>query len=177
MRARRYEVRDHIWIEAPPNSTFAIASDPAIVPRYESDVKRIDILRRDPRHGTADVRSHLSMLGLTFGFDYRYRYRVGIYYGGVQQSGRLMRGYFSMRFRPGMDSASGRFGTDVEHVEGIISRVPGVARLVGWLYFRVLSRGGIAEELKRLKQIVEHDRATVSAQSAGAVSNQDATKL
>ncbi len=131
---------------------YAIAVDPAVVPRYASEIARIEVLSR--RDGVAHVVSHLRVLGFTMAYRYRYRYHQNSYYGGVQEGGRLVRGYFTMRFH-----AVGEQQTRVSHVEGIMSRVPGVARFVGWIYFRLLGGDDIDSELQRLKTVVEEERS------------------
>jgi hypothetical protein len=148
MALRRYQVGSRIVIDAPIARVYAIASDPQLVPLYAGEVKRIDVIERRS-NGSARVRSHLRFFGFTFVFDYRYRYKPGLFYCGVQRGRNVLRGYFAMRFRSAGES------TEVEHTEGLISPIPGVARLIGWLYFRLLPSDSIDDELLRLKRLVE----------------------
>ncbi len=152
MRARRYEHRDRIQIAAPIARVFAVASDPEMVPRYAGEVRRIETLSVDSRGGR-EVLSHIRMAGMTVRFRYRYRYSPPHFYGGVQRGGGPVRGYFTMRFH-----AIGEDATEVEHVEGIVSGVPMLARIVGWLWFNVLSPDGVDDELLKLKTLVEQSR-------------------
>jgi hypothetical protein len=151
MKVRRYQTREQVEIEAPIGLVYAIAADPEAVPFYAPEIERIDVLKRLGNHAVL-VRSHLKVARLKFSFLYRHRHRPPVRYSGVQEGGRLLRGYFSLTFRPSGER------TIVSHTEGIASSIPGLARLVGFIYFRVLARGGIGEELRGLKQLVESRR-------------------
>jgi hypothetical protein len=144
-----YEQRAKITIAAPIERVYAIASDPLVVPCYADEIRRIEILSDDGRGGR-EVRSHIRVLGLTIPFRYRYWYRPPLHYGGVQARGSLVQGYFTLRFR-----ALNENTTEVEHVEGIVSRIPLLETIVGWAWFALLSRDGVAAELAKLKQLVE----------------------
>ena len=102
---------------------------------------------------SALVRSYVRVGRLTFAYLYRYRYRPPTHYSGVQESGRFLRGYFSLVFRSRGDR------TLVSHAEGILSPVPFLATVVGFIYFRFLAGGGAKEELGRLKSLVERSLA------------------
>lgn len=152
MKLWRYQVRDQIEIGAPVEQVYAVAADPEIVPSYASEIARIEVLERLNDH-LALVRSHLRVCKLRFAYLYRYHYRPPTHYSGRQEHGRLLRGYFSFTFQ----SRDGR--TVISHAEGILSPVPGLAGLVGFIYFRLLSRGGLKEELRALKNLVERRMA------------------
>jgi hypothetical protein len=148
MKERRYQVSDRIEIDAPVEQVYAAAVDPALVPVYAPEIVRIERLEKIG-DGVELVRSHLKVGWLRFAHLYRYRYRPTSHYSGLQEGAGLFRGYFSLSF-----SARGE-ATIVSHSEGILSPVPGLARALGFLYFRVLARGGVGEELKRLKHLAE----------------------
>src|SRR5687767_9489511 len=149
MPKRSYEQRATITIAAPVERVYAIASDPLIVPEYAHEIRRIEILSDDGRGGR-EVRSHIRVLGLTVPFRYRYWYRPPVHYGGVQTRGALVQGYFTLRFRAVDENT-----TEVDHVEGIASRIPLLAAIVGWTWFTLLSRDGVGAELAKLKELVE----------------------
>ena len=148
MTVARYRVRGRIEIDATPGEVYAIAADPAMVPLYAPEVERIEVIERIGERESR-VRSRLRIGPFRRADVYRYRYVRGRSYAGIQERGRLFRGYFAFSFVP----CGGR--TVVTHVEGIASAVPGLARFLGFVYFRVLARGGIGEELRRLKGLVE----------------------
>ena len=148
----RYNSCERIEINAPVEAVYAIASDPEMVPLYAPEVRRIEVVQREPNgieQQSLLVRSYFTVGGLTFPTLYRYMYRAPRYYGGIQVRGRLARGYFRFSFSTDGDR------TIVSHSEGILSNVPGLARMAGWIYFRLLSRDGIEQELRRLKALVE----------------------
>ena len=149
MSERRYQVVERIEVEAPVEKVYEVASDPALVPVYAPEIVRIEQLE-NIGEGVELVRSHIKVGPFTFAHKYRYRYRPPTSYAGVQEGGGLYRGYFSLSFR-----ASGEAKTVVTHVEGILSHVPGLARALGVLYFRVMARGGARDELEKLKHLVE----------------------
>jgi hypothetical protein len=95
------------------------------------------------------IGSHIKVGLFSIAYLYRYRYIPAKYYGGVQEKGKLFRGYFGLRFRPRGEN------TLVIHTEGIMSSIPGMAAMAGFIYFRVLARGAAGEELNRLKELVE----------------------
>ena len=148
MNIWRYQICDQLEIEAPVEQVYALASDPEVVPSYAPEVARIEVVRRLSEHMVL-VRSYLKFARLTFGFWYRYHYRPPSHYSGVQEGGGLLRGYFALSFR------SCGSGTTVSHTEGILSHVPLLAWIVGLVYFHVMARGGMREELGRLKSLVE----------------------
>jgi hypothetical protein len=152
MKAWGYQVRDCVEIDAPIERVYAVAADPEIVPAYAEEVVRIEVVEKLSDH-SALVKSHLRMGGLTFAHLYRYHYRAPTNYSGTQEGGKLFRGYFSFTFQ---SRGGGR--TIVSHTEGISSRVPYLAGLAGFIYFRLLSRGGVREELNKLKRLVEEPR-------------------
>jgi hypothetical protein len=119
-----------------------------MVPCYAPEVARIEVVRRLGDH-TILVGSHLKVARVTVGFLYRYHYRPPTHYSGVQHQGGLLRGYFTLSFRPHGT------GTLVSHAEGMLSPVPLLAWVVGFIYFRVIERGGMKDELAGLKNLVE----------------------
>lgn len=148
MNVWRYQICERLEISAPVEQVYALASNPEVVPSYAPEIARIEVLRRLSEHMVL-VRSYLKLARLTFGFLYRYHYRPPTHYSGVQEGGGLLRGYFTLSF-----SSCGR-GTTVSHTEGVLSTVPLLAWAVGFIYFRVMARGGMREELDRLKKLVE----------------------
>lgn len=125
-----------------------MAADPEIVPSYALEIARIDLVKRLSPHSILAL-SHLKIGRHTFASLYRYHYRPPNHYSGVQEKGKFLRGYFSFSFQT-LDNR-----TVVSHTEGIMSFIPGLAAIAGFIYFRILSRKGLAEELDRLKQLVE----------------------
>jgi Polyketide cyclase / dehydrase and lipid transport len=148
MNLRRYQVCERVEIDAPVEQVYALASDPEIVPSYALEITRIEVLEKLSEHIVL-VRSYLKVVWLTFGFLYRYHYRPPTHYSGVQEGRGLLRGYFTLSFR-----TCGN-GTTVSHTEGILSPVPLLAWIVGLIYFRIMARAGMKEELGRLKNLVE----------------------
>jgi len=144
----KYEVRETLEISAPPERVYAIAANPDLVPSYAAEIVRIEKVKRLSEH-TVLVRSHLRIWRKTICFQYKYHYQPPRLYSGVQEGRGLLRGYFTLRFTP-FES-----GTIVSHTEGILSRVPFCAPIAGLIYFSILSRGGMKEELRRLKNLVE----------------------
>ena len=150
MRTRRYQVREELEVNASVERVYAVAADPACVPLYAPEIARIELIEKVSAR-THLVRSHIRVGALTLASLYRYNYRPPTHYSGVQERGRLLRGYFSLTFQP-------RGGaTLVAHTEGFISPVPFLARALGFVYFRLLARGGVRTELERLKQLVERE--------------------
>jgi hypothetical protein len=148
MKVRRYQTREELEIDAPVEQVYAVAANPGSVPVYAPEIARIELVERLSDHSVL-VRSHLKIARLTFACLYRHHHRPPTHYSGVEVRGHLFRGYFSLNFRP-----SGR-KTIVTHTEGIASYIPGLALLLGFIYFRIVARGGLGEELKRLKLLVE----------------------
>ena len=148
MNVWRYQICESLKIDAPVEQVYALASDPEMVPSYAPEVARIEVLRRLSEHMIL-VRSYLKVARLTFGLLYRYHYRPPTHYSGVQEGGGLLRGYFTLSFR------SCGAGTTVAHTEGVLSPLPLLAWIVGFIYFRIMARGGMGEELGRLKKLVE----------------------
>ena len=159
----RYNSCERIEIDAPVEQVYAIASDPEMVPRYAPEIRRIEVVQRE-RNATEQqsllVRSYFTVGGRTFPTLYRYVYRAPRHYSGIQVRGSLLRGYFRFSFTAQGD------GTIVSHCEGMLSRVPGLAQVAGLFYFRLLSRGGIEQELRRLKALVEGRANTGQAMPA-----------
>ena len=148
MKLRRYQVIDQIEVCAPVEEVYAIATNPEIVPCYAREIERIELVQRLDK-GRALVRSYLRVGKLTFTYLYRYHYRSPTHYSGVQERGRLLRGYFSFNFQTSGDR------TVICHAEGLLSPVPFLASLVGFVYFRVLTQEGLREEQRNLKTIIE----------------------
>ena len=153
MRERRYQVVERIEVGAPVEKVYEVASDPSLVPVYAPEIVRIEHLE-NIGGGVELVRSHIKVGPFTLAHKYRYRYHPPTSYAGVQEGGGLYKGYFSLSFRA-RDEV-----TVVTHVEGILSHVPGLARALGVLYFRVMARGGAGEELEKLKRLVESKDAS-----------------
>lgn len=152
MKTRRYQVHEEIEIVAPIERVYAVAVDPETVPSYVPEVAKIELVKK-LNERSALVRSYLRVGTMTFAYLYRYRYCPPTHYSGVQESGRLLRGYFRLGFQSRDDR------TLVSHAEGVFSRVPFLASAVGFIYFRVLSRGGARKELASLKSLVERGAA------------------
>jgi hypothetical protein len=148
MNVWRYQTRERLEIDAPVEHVYGVASDPKSVPSYAPEVARIEVLKR-LGEGRVLVRSHLKIARMTFGFLYLYHYRAPTHYSGVQEKGALLRGFFTLTFSPRGDR------TIVSHTEGLLSRVPFFAWVAGFIYFRVVARGGMGMELDRLKALVE----------------------
>ena len=148
MNVWRYQICQHQRIDAPVEQVYALASNPQIVPSYAPEIARIEVVERLSEHMVL-VRSYLKVVRLTFGFLYRYHYRPPTYYSGVQEGKGLLRGYFILSFKSCGSS------TDVSHTEGMLSPIPLLAWIVGFVYFQIMARGGMTEELGRLKNIVE----------------------
>jgi hypothetical protein len=72
------------------------------------------------------------------------------HYSGVQERGRFLRGYFNLTFRRDGNR------TVVSHTEGILSAIPCLAWIAGFVYFRIIARGGVEEELGRLRCLIEN---------------------
>ena len=148
MNVWRYQISKSLEIDAPVEQVYALASDPKMVPSYAPEVARIDVVRRLSEHIVL-VKSYVNVAGLTCGFLYQYHYRPPKHYSGVQEGGGLLRGYFTLSFK-----SCGR-GTTVSHTEGLLSPIPLLAWISGFIYFHILARDGMAEELGRLKNLVE----------------------
>ena len=146
----RYAEQGRVEIQARIEQVYRIATDPDLVPRYAHEVAGIETLHwLDPR--TRLVRSHVRVGPVRIRFVYRYRYRPPTHYSGVQQGGRLLRGYFTFAFEARGDC------TLVTHAEGVLSPMPGLAAVAGLVYFRGLGGDGVRGELERLKELVESD--------------------
>jgi hypothetical protein len=156
MKIRSYQVTEEIEVCAPVEEAYAIASDPEIVPSYAQEIARIELIQRLDEH-RALVRVSLRVFKLTLTYLYRYHYRSPTHYGGTQERGRLLRGYFSFTFKSRGDR------TVISHSEGLLSPVPWLAGVVGFVYFRVLSHQGLREELRNLKALIEGRIASQAA--------------
>jgi len=148
MNIWRYQICESTEIDAPVDEVYAFASDPDTVPSYAPEIARIEILKRMSEHLVL-VRSYLKVAGLTWGFLYRYHYRPPTSYSGVQEGGALLRGYFTLNFK------SCGSGTTVAHTEGVLSPIPFLAWISGFIYFQMVARGDMEQELGRLKNLVE----------------------
>ena len=148
MKVWRYQARADVLIDAPVERVYAVTADPLVVPSYAAEVERIELVERLSER-RALVRSHLRIGRLKLAYLYRYHYGRPTHYSGAQVEGRLLRGFFSFTFRE-----KGK-ATVVSHTEGVLSPIPGVAWVVGFIYFRVLNRGSVQGELDRLRQLVE----------------------
>jgi hypothetical protein len=148
MKVRRYQTREELEINAPVDQVYAVAVDPRSVPVYAPEIARIELVEKLSDHAVL-VRSHLKVARLTFACLYRHHHRPPTHYSGVEVRGHLFRGYFSLNFQPSGDK------TIVTHIEGIASSIPGMAGIIGFVYFRIMARGGLGEELRRLKLLVE----------------------
>lgn len=148
MNIWRYQTAEQIEIDAAIGRVYAVASNPEIVPSYAPEIARIEVVERLSDH-TVIVRSYLRVANVTRPYLYRYHYRAPTHYSGVQQYGKILRGFFTLNFT----KRSNR--TTVLHTEGFFSTIPCFAWIIGFVYFRVISRGGLAKELVRLKNLVE----------------------
>ncbi len=148
MNVWRYQLCECLEINAPLEQVYSLASNPEMVPSYVPEIAHIEEVRRLSEHLVL-VRSYLKIAWLRFGFLYRYHYRPPTHYSGVQEGRGLWRGYFTLSF------SSCESGTTVSHTEGVLSPIPLLAWVVGFIYFRVIARGGMEEELSRLKKLVE----------------------
>ncbi|HEY0006482.1 MAG TPA: SRPBCC family protein [Pyrinomonadaceae bacterium] len=148
MNIWRYQICERLEIDAPVEQVYDLASNPEIVPSYAPEIARIEVVRKLSEHIFL-VKSYLKVARLTFGFLYRYHYHPPMHYSGVQEGGGLLRGYFTFSF-----SSCGS-GTTVSHTEGVLSPIPLLAWVAGFIYFHIMSRNGIGEELGRLKHLVE----------------------
>lgn len=148
MNIWRYQTKSTAEIAAPVEQVYALASNPEMVPRYAPEIDKIEVVTKLSDQKVL-VKSYLKIAGMTRAFLYVYHYRPPTHYSGVQQQGGLMRGYFTLTFR---SSAS---GTTVSHTEGISSPLPFVAWFVGFVYYHLISRDGMRDELERLRCLVE----------------------
>jgi len=149
MNVWRYQTSRQLEIDAPIEQVYATASSPALVPSYAPEIARIEVEKRLSDH-TVLARSYLKVAGMTLAYLYRYHYRPPTHYSGVQERGRLLRGYFSLTFQ----TRGSR--TVVSHTEGILSAIPCLAWIAGFVYFRIIARGGVEEELGRLRCLIEN---------------------
>lgn len=149
---RLYKVREEIEINAAVEQVYAVATDTALLPHYVPEITRVEVLQT-LNDSQQLVRSHIKVGPVSIAYLYRYRYIPARYYGGVQEKGKLFRGYFGLRFKPRGEH------TLVIHTEAIMSPVPGMAAIAGFIYFRVLARGATSKELNRLKELVERGAA------------------
>ena len=147
----RYQTCGTIEINASAEQVYALVSNPDVVPSYAPEIRKIEVVKHFG-NGSVLVRSYFKVGGMTFPCLYRYQYRPPRYYGGFQRGGKLLRGYFSFSFT----AAGGR--TKISHTEGLLSSVPGLASVAGFIYFRLLSRHGIEQELAKVKELVEAER-------------------
>lgn len=149
MNVWRYQTSQQLEIDAPIDRVYATASSPDLVPSYAPEIARIEVEQRLSEH-TVLARSYLKIAGLTLAYLYRYHYRPPTHYSGVQERGRLLRGYFNLTFRQNGNR------TLVSHTEGILSAIPFLAWIAGFVYFRIVARGGVEEELDRLRCLIEN---------------------
>lgn len=149
MNVWRYQTSEQIEIDAPIDQVYATASSPDLVPSYAPEIARIEVEQRLSEH-TVRARSYLKVAGLTLAYLYRYHYRPPTHYSGVQERGRFLRGYFNLTFRQNGNR------TLVSHTEGILSAIPCLAWIAGFVYFRIVARGGVEEELVRLRCLIEN---------------------
>jgi hypothetical protein len=148
MNVWRYQTCGYLEIDAPIEQVYAAASSPELVPAYAPEIARIEVEKRLSDHIVL-ARSYLKVAGMTLAYLYRYHYRPPTHYSGVQERGRVLRGYFNLTFQPRGSR------TVVSHTEGILSVIPCLAWIVGFIYFRVIARGGVEEELGRLRSLIE----------------------
>ncbi len=148
MNVWRFQTSRQIEIDAPIDQVYATASSPDLVPSYAPEIARIEVEQR-LNERTVLARSYLRVAGLTLAYLYRYHYRPPTHYGGVQERGRFLRGYFNLTFRQNGNR------TVVSHTEGILSTIPCLAWIAGFLYFRIIARGSVTEELGRLRSLIE----------------------
>jgi hypothetical protein len=147
----RYQTGEQVEIDAPIDRVYAVASDPEVVPSYAPEIARIEVVERLSEH-TVIVRSYLKVANLTLAYLYRYHYRAPTHYSGVQEHGKILRGFFTLAFTKRGDR------TAVVHTEGFFSAIPCFAWIIGFIYFQIVARGGVAEELGKLKELIESGR-------------------
>lgn len=148
MNVWRYQTYDQLEIDAPIDQVYATASSPDMVPSYAPEIAHIEVEERLSEHSVL-ARSYLKVAGLTIAYLYRYHYRPPTHYSGVQEHGRFWRGYFNLTFRRNGNR------TVVSHTEGVLSAIPCLAWIAGFVYFRILARGGVEKELGRLRGLIE----------------------
>ncbi|HUP89379.1 MAG TPA: SRPBCC family protein [Longimicrobiales bacterium] len=144
----RYTVSAEIVVASSPERAYAVASSVDAIPVYENGILRIQVIEENGANERVG-RSTLKILGLETPFTYRYRYSPGRHYSGVQEQGSVVRGFFSFSF------TSVRGGTRIVHREGMFSRAPFAASVVGWLYYQLIARAGLNAELRKLKALIE----------------------
>src|SRR5438128_1602710 len=135
MHFRKYQARSRIHIDAPIEVVWQFATDPQNIPRYADDVAQVEVVDRSDTR--AYVVSHLRLGPFTVKYPYVYHYREPRLYSGIQERGKLLRGFFTFHF------CADEQGTTIDHAEGIVSSIPGMAWLAGFVYFRFLSRDGV----------------------------------
>ena len=148
MKVNRYSVSREIVVAGSPERAYAIASAVDLIPVYEDGISQIEVIK-EISSAERLVRSTLRFLGFDIAFIYRYRYSPSHHYSGVQESGSVVRGFFTFSF----GSVPG--GTRIVHREGVFSRIPLAATVVGWIYFRIFARDGLETELEKLKALIE----------------------
>jgi hypothetical protein len=149
MNVWRYQTSHQLEIDAPIEQVYDTASSPDLVPSYAPEIARIEVEKRLSEHAVL-ARSYLKVAGLTLAYLYRYHYRPPTHYSGIQERGRFLRGYFNLTFRRNGNR------TVVSHTEGILSAIPCLAWIAGFVYFRIIARGGVEEELGRLRCLIEN---------------------
>jgi hypothetical protein len=145
----RYQVSRRVRIAAPRQRVYTLATDPRLIPRYSREVRSLRLLDPPGRVRRARCRIRVAP-GLSVPARYRYHYRPGVSYAGVQVRCPLVRSYFGFSFR---DRRAG--ATEVLHIEGFRASVPLLAPILGWLYFTLLNRGGLRAELDLLRALAE----------------------
>lgn len=148
MNLWQFEQRGTIQVNAPIERVYDTAVDPALVPSFVPEVTKIEPIKM-LSNGQEIVRSHIRIVGITRPYLYRYTYRRPHSKSGIQEGTSLITAFFTLSFT----AQDG--GTLVVHTEGIKSKFPGLAPLVGWIYFRYLAPAGIDNELSMLKRLVE----------------------
>jgi uncharacterized membrane protein len=110
-------VRDSIEIDAPANDVFAVATDFASYPEWNSNIKKVEVRERDdsgrPTKVWMEVDAKLKTISYTLGYDYSNAPRAfswSLVDGDVKelegsyafdQSGDVTRASYEMRIDPG----------------------------------------------------------------------------
>lgn len=139
----RFQARATRTIDASIDRVWAIAADPRSAPRFAPEIRRIED-RGPADDGDRLMRCYMRAGPIRYSALFRYRRRPTRLWSGRQVGGAWLGGYFAFVFHPCGDR------TRVTHVEGVRSRVPGLARGFGWLYYRALRRRKLDRELDRL---------------------------
>ncbi len=144
----RFQARATRTIDAPLERVWAITADPDAAPRFAPEIRRLED-RGPADDGDRLMRCYMRAGPIRYSALFRYRRRDGRLWSGRQVGRGVLGGYFAFALHRAGD------GTRVTHVEGVRSRLPGVAGTVGWIYYRVLRRRKLERELDRLAALCQ----------------------